>query len=53
MLRRIWAVVSERDFYEFRQRIRDEGIDMGAALAALAHAYAKGVKIDISNAKEH
>lgn len=48
MIRKIFALVSEEDFYAFRRRCYKEGIDkMGEGLAALVHAYAKGAEIDL------
>lgn len=42
MLKRIFAVVSEKDFYAFQKRARKEGLDMGQAFASLTHSYALG-----------
>lgn len=53
VIRRIWAIVNEKDFYAFQTRARKEGLTMGSALAGLAHAYARGAKIDLSKAKEN
>jgi len=53
MIRRIWAIVSETDFYAFRDRARREGFKMGPALAALVHLYAKGTKLDLLKYKNH
>ena len=53
MIRRIWAIVGEKDFYAFRERARKEGLKMGPALAALVHLYAKGAKIDLLKYKDH
>lgn len=53
MLKRIYAVVSEDDFYTFQQRARKEGMDMGQALAAVTHAYAKGELQTVQKVKAH
>lgn len=41
--RRIFAVVSEKDFYAFQRRARHEGLNMGQALCSLTHGYASGM----------
>lgn len=51
MLKRIYAIVSDADFYAFQQRAKKDGMDMGQALAAVTHAYAKGESP--LNAKKH
>jgi hypothetical protein len=40
MVKRIFAVISDNEFYVFQQKakVRD-GLDMGEAFAALAHLY--------------
>jgi len=48
MIRRIWAIVSEVDFYAFRDRARKSNLKMGPALAALVHLYAKGADFDLT-----
>ena len=56
MLKRIWAIVSDSDFYSFQQRAKREGMDMGQALASLVHMYAKGEdvhKVDVKTHKDH
>lgn len=53
MIRRIWAIVSEKDFYAFRDRAYKEGLRMGPALAALTHLYAEGAKIDLPAHSDH
>lgn len=47
MLKRIWAIVSDKDFYAFRSRATSEGLDMGEALAAIVHAYATDAPITL------
>lgn len=47
MLKRIFAVVSDADFYACQQRARNEGMDLGECFAAMVHAYAKGDAMDI------
>jgi len=47
VIKRVWAIVSDRDFYLFRGRARDEGLDMGEALAAIVHAYATDAPITL------
>lgn len=42
MPKRIYAVVSDRDFYNFQEAARKENLRMGPALTALVHAYAMG-----------
>lgn len=42
MLKRIFAVVSEKDFYAIQRRVKVEGINLGQAFAALVHTYAIG-----------
>lgn len=51
MIRRIWAIVSETDFYAFRDRARKSNLKMGPALAALVHLYAKGADFDLAEYK--
>lgn len=53
MIRRIWAIVSEKDFYAFQKRARDEDLDMGEALAAIVHAYATDAPIRLKPFKDH
>ena len=53
MLKRIWAVVSDSDFYAFQQRAKQDGMDMGRALAAVTHTYAIGHEVTITNVKKH
>jgi len=48
MIRRIWAVVSARDFYAFQHKAKEEGLDMGPALAALAHMYANDASLSLT-----
>ena len=51
MIKKIYAVLSEKDFFSFRRRCYAEGMKMGEALASLAHAYARGANIDLKNFK--
>jgi hypothetical protein len=53
MLKRIWAIISETDFYKFQKRARNENMDMGQALAALVHAYSNGCEKPSAQAKHH
>ena len=53
MLKRIWAVVSDADFYDFQQRAKKDGIDMGQALASVAHVYAIGQEATVEHVKKH
>jgi hypothetical protein len=53
MIRRIWAIVSDKDFYAFQKRARDEGLDMGEALAAIVHCYATDAPIRLKPFKDH
>lgn len=50
MLKRIYAIIGDKDFYAFQQAARNEDLNMGQALAALVHAYAVG---EIAGAKKH
>ncbi len=47
MLKRIWSIISDKDFYAFRERAKSEGLDMGEALAAIVHCYATGAPITL------
>lgn len=47
MLKRVWSIISDKDFYAFRERARQEGLDMGEALAAIVHCYATGAPITL------
>ena len=42
MIRRIYAIVGEADFYKFLTRAKEEKFSMGEALAALVKAYIDG-----------
>jgi len=55
MLKRIYAIVSDSDFYAFQRRAKEEGMDMGQAFAAITHAYALGheVKTGVKQHKDH
>lgn len=53
MIRRIWAIVSEVEFFAVQKRAKDDGLTMGSALAGLAHLYARGARLDLSECKEH
>ena len=53
MIRRIWAIVSEADFYAFRDRARKSNLEMGPALAALVHLYAKGGDFDLAEHRNY
>lgn len=53
MLKRIWAVVSDPDFYAFQQRAKKEGMDMGAALASIVHIYAMGHDVKHADVAKH
>jgi hypothetical protein len=53
VIRRIWAIISERDFYAFQTRARKDGVSMGSALAAVARAYARGADFDMTKAKSN
>jgi len=48
MIRRIYAIVGEQDFYKFLTKAKEEGLSMGEALASLVKSYIVG---DISLAK--
>ena len=42
-VRRIWAVTSDRDFYAFKRKMREEqDLSMGQALAGLVHLIVRG-----------
>lgn len=51
MIRKIHAIVSESDFFDFRRRCQTEGMTIGEALAAVARAYAKGAQINVEHFK--
>lgn len=51
MIKKIYAIVPEKDFYDFRRRCYTEGLKMGDALTAIVHAYAKGARIDLRRFK--
>ena len=54
MLKRVFAVITAADFYKFLQRSKIDGFDnIGQALAALVHAYAKGEINSLANYKDH
>ena len=53
MLKRIWAVISEEDFYAFQQRAKKAGMDMGQAFAAITHIYAIGHDVTVTNVNNH
>ena len=42
MIKRILAVVTDKDFYDFRRHAYDEELKIGEAFSALVHAYAIG-----------
>jgi len=48
VLKRIWAVVSDTDFYALQQRAKQNGMDMGQALASIVHTYAIGEDVTVS-----
>lgn len=53
MLKRIWAVVSDNDFYALQQRAKQNGMDMGQALAAIVHTYAIGEDVTVNSVHTH
>lgn len=53
MLKRIFAVIDEKDFYAFQHRANTEGLNMGQAFSSLAYAYATGASIDLAVHKEY
>ena len=53
MLKRIFATVSDKDFYQFLERAQKEGMDLGEALAAIAHCYATGASFNLKPFKKH
>lgn len=53
MLKRIWAVISETDFYACQQRAKADGLTLGQALASLTHIYAKGEDVNKVNVKAY
>jgi hypothetical protein len=42
MIRRVFAVVTDKDFFEFRKHAYAENLRMGDAFSALVHMYAHG-----------
>lgn len=54
MLKRIFAVVSEADFYAFQKRAKEDSLTMGEAFAALTHLYAtRKAPIDIAHMRDY
>jgi hypothetical protein len=52
LVKRIFAVVSDDDFYGFLNRSKAEGLSMAEAFAALTHMYATGkLKEDLHDFK--
>lgn len=49
---RVWAILTAKDFFAFRERARADGLSMGAALAHVAHCYARGDALNMSGARE-
>lgn len=47
MIKKIYAVISEKDFYNFRHRAYQEGLKMGEAFQLIICAYASGARIDL------
>ena len=54
MLKRVWAIVAEKDFYGVQKQAREDNISMGEALASLTHLYASGkIKLNRVEAQDH
>lgn len=51
MFKKIFAVIPEKDFFDFRRRAYTEEMKMGEALTAIVHAYARGARIDLRKFK--
>lgn len=51
MFKKIFAVVTEKDFYNFRDRSRAEGMNIDEAFRALVHAYSIGGVVECCNKK--
>lgn len=52
LLKKIFATVSEKDFYNFRDRAKAEGMSIDEAFKSIVHAYATGASIECHNNKE-
>lgn len=52
MFKKIFAIVSERDFVDFRRRAYTEEMKIGEVLSALCHAYARGANIEVKKFKQ-
>jgi len=52
MFKKIFATVPEKDFYNFKDRAREEDVSIGDALRTLAILYAHGATITIPKHKE-
>lgn len=50
MIKKIFAIVTDQDFYSFRKHAYDEDLKIGEAFSALVHAYA--IK-EIKSIKHH
>ena len=50
MIKKIFAIVTDQDFYKFRRHAYDEELRIGEAFSALVHAYAIG---EIKSIKHH
>ena len=53
MLKRIFAVVDEKDFFAFQHRANNEGLNMGQAFSSLVYAYANNLPIDVATHKDY
>ena len=53
MLKKIWAVVSEKEFYAFQDRAKAEGVGIGDALVALVRVYTQGGVIVLPKENKH
>lgn len=52
MIKRIFATVSDKVFYAFREKAISEGLTMGEALASIAAQYALNTPHEPKKAKE-
>lgn len=52
MFKKVYAIVPEKDFYNFRDRASAEGMEIGEALKSIVHAYATGASVECHSKKE-
>lgn len=52
MFKKIFATISDKDFYRFKDRAREEGLNLGEAFSSIAILYSKGAKFVIMKGEE-